>query len=172
MASSRTSLVAEGVIFIILGILAISLPTLVGMALTMVIGVTLLIAGVVHLFRVIKTRTNLGFIFPLLAAILAIIIGCLMLFYPLHGVVILSTLLVIWLLAHGLMQFFSAIQMRKMNPNWGVMLISGIISILLGSFLILSWPVSSLILLGLLFGVNLMFYGLSLCAIGFLAKAH
>ncbi len=164
---SKSLMISQGIIFTILGLIAIGLPVLTSVSLTIFIGIILLVAGLMLLVQLLQHKGDSAFWLPLIGALFAIVIGCYMIFHPIHGVIILSTLLLIWFISHGLMEILLSFQFKKLNANWGIMLLSGIITLLLAIFIIASWPTSSLVILGILFGINLMLYGIALCALGF-----
>ena len=59
----------------------------------------------------------------------------------------------------GIIQVAIAFQLRRIAPNWGWTLVSGIIGIIFGIFVWSSFPSSAAWLIGTLIGVNLLFDG-------------
>lgn len=164
---SKGLMITQGLIFSILGIIAIGLPVITSMSLTIFVGVFLLIVGLMLLIQLVQHKGEAAFWMPLIGALIAIGLGGYMVFHPVHGVMILATLLLVWFIAHGFMEVILAFQLKGSNANWGLMLLSGIITLLLAVIIIASWPASSLVILGILFGINLLLYGIALCALGF-----
>lgn len=164
---SKGLLITQGIIFAILGLIAIGLPVVTSVSLTIFIGAFLLTVGLMLIIQLFSHKEEGGFWLPLLGGLIAIGLGAYIVFHPIHGVVILATLLLVWFIVHGIMEILLAFQLKKMNDNWGLMLFTGIITLLLAAIIISSWPASSLVILGILFGINLLMYGMALCAIGF-----
>ena len=86
----------EGVVLLVLGATAIAIPELATIAVTIIVGWLLLVSGVVGLFTTFWMRAAPGFVWSLLSAILAIVVGLMLLASPLRGAVSLTLLLVIW----------------------------------------------------------------------------
>lgn len=164
---SKGLMITQGLIFSILGMIAIGLPVITSVSLTVFIGVFLLVVGLMLLIQLLQHKGDSAFWMPLIGALFAIGLGAYMLFHPVHGTVILATLLLVWFIAHGFMEVILAFQLKASNDNWGLMLLSGIITLLLAVIILSSWPASSLVILGILFGINLLLYGIALCALGF-----
>ncbi len=158
----KSALIIEGCIFMLLGVLAIALPTATSVSVAMIVGILLIIAGVIQVFRVFEHREGAEFWIPLILALLAILVGVLMLVYPLHGILVLAMLLGIWFFFHGIIEIAMAIQFRKVSSGWGFLLFSGIVSILLALLIWSGWPTSAVWLIGLLLGINLLLFGASL----------
>ena len=54
----------------------------------------------------------------------------------------------------------------RATPGWVWMLVSGVASLVLGIMVYKHWPSDSAAILGLFFGINLLFNGSSLLALG------
>src|SRR5438067_8984723 len=81
---------AEGVILVILGLLAVAVPLIAGLAITLVLGSLFLASGLVGLMTTFAMRHGPGFWWSLLSAVLAIVIGALLLARPGLGLVSLT----------------------------------------------------------------------------------
>ena len=69
------------------------------------------------------------------------------------------------LLASGVMRIILAFSMKRETP-WIWVLLSGVITLLLGVLILARWPVSSLYILGLFLGIDLIHGGRGLDRIG------
>jgi len=78
---------------------------------------------------------------------------------PLEGVLAFTLVLGVTIFVQGIIQVAIAFQMRRISPNWGWMLVSGIIGIIFGIFIWSNFPSSAAWLIGTLIGVNLLFDG-------------
>jgi uncharacterized membrane protein HdeD (DUF308 family) len=58
----------------------------------------------------------------------------------------------------------------KPDSRWWIVLLNGILSIALGGYLLVGWPLSSLYLVGLFVGVSLFFDGVVLLSMSKSAK--
>ncbi|WP_423063687.1 HdeD family acid-resistance protein [Candidiatus Paracoxiella cheracis] len=158
----RKHYVLEGIVLIILGILAIFLPAFTTLSLTLLIGWILLIGGIIQLYRTFKGVKASSFWISLINCLLAIIIGILLLLYPLHGMMFLTLLLGIFFLFQGITQIAMGIQIKPISNNWGFLVVSGIVSIILSILIWIKWPSISSWFIGLLVGINLLLFGISL----------
>jgi uncharacterized membrane protein HdeD (DUF308 family) len=86
-------------------------------------------------------------------------------FGPGQALLILTLLLIVFLMVEGISKVIFALTIRPF-PNWGWVLASGIIGILLALYLWASLPITAIWLLGVLLGIQLICEG---AAIGYLA---
>ena len=63
------------------------------------------------------------------------------------------------LMVGGVVRIFLAWSMREAGKPWGWVVVSGIISLLLGLMIIAKWPYSSFYVLGIFLGIDLIFIG-------------
>lgn len=143
------------------GVLAIGLPTFTALSFETLIGALLAISGAVKGVSSIKSHIHW---WSFLSAALMVIVGALMLWQPIPGVIALATLVALFLLTEGLTEICLALEFESAR-NWGWLLVSGIISVLLSVLLFFGWPGMTVMFLGVLIGVNLMLYGISLLAV-------
>ena len=70
------------------------------------------------------------------------------------------------LTASGIMRIILSFGMKQGTP-WLSVAASGVITLLLGLMILAHWPISSLYILGLFLGIDLVFAGLGWISIGF-----
>src|SRR5215468_6301083 len=85
---------AEGIILVILGLLAIVVPPLATLAVTFFIGWLFVISGIAGLIMTFMARRAPGFWWALLSAVIALIAGGLLLWQPVLGVLSLTFVLI------------------------------------------------------------------------------
>src|SRR5215217_8985020 len=109
----------------------------------------------------------LGLVF-LIGGIVAlyIVAGLVTFSNPLLAAALLTLLLGASLVASGIMRLILAFSMKD-GAHWGWVLLSGLITLLLGFVILSRWPVSSLYVLGVFLGIDLVLAGASWIAIGF-----
>src|SRR5258707_15403870 len=83
----------EGVVLLILGILAIVVPPIATLAVEVLIGWLLLISGIVGLIATLRMRAAPGFGWSLLSAVIGIAAGIVLLRWPLSGALSLTLIL-------------------------------------------------------------------------------
>ncbi|RUR74453.1 HdeD family acid-resistance protein [Chlorogloeopsis fritschii PCC 9212] len=156
--------IALGIFMILLGIAAIVEPFIATIAVARVLSWVFLFAGIIRTIHAVQSRRQRGFWAKLLIGILYIITGILLLSNVL-GATLSLTIAFGWvILAQGIFEVIAAFQARP-EPNWGWMLFSGIIAIILGILILYQWPFNAVWLLGVFTGVSFLFSGAWMIAI-------
>lgn len=152
--------VTQGVIMVILGILAIIWPGIATIAVDFYIGWLFLISGIVGLVAMFWSENAAAFFWTLITAALSLVVGILLLWKPGAGAASLTIVLIAFFIAEGLFQTVGSISYRNIIPHtWGWLLASGIADLLLAALLIAGWPNTVGWALGLIVGVNLITSG-------------
>lgn len=150
----------EGIILLVLGVLAIIVPMLATLAVAIFIGWLFLISGVVGLITTFWARHAPGFWWSLLSAVLGIAAGVVLLAWPVTGAVSLTLLLIVFFIIEGVASIMYAFEhKRELSGRWGWMLVSGIIDLILAAIIWAGLPGTAAWALGLLVGINLLFGG-------------
>jgi uncharacterized membrane protein HdeD (DUF308 family) len=161
----------EGIILVILGILAILLPVVATLAFTLVIGWLFLISGIVGLVTTFWMRHAPGFWWALLSAVVGIIAGVLLLAQPILGTLSLTLVLIAFFLVEGIATIMYAIDHKaQLSGRWGWMLASGIVDLILAGIIFAGLPGTAAWALGLLVGINMLFGGAALIAMALAAR--
>jgi uncharacterized membrane protein HdeD (DUF308 family) len=162
---------AEGIVLLVLGALAIVVPPLAGVATTILLGWLFLIGGAIGLVSTFGARQAPGFVWSLLSALLSIIVGGTLLWNPLAGLVTLTYVLIAYFIADGILIIVLSIMHRRaLSGRWEWMLLNGIIDLVLAGVIIAGLPGTLLWALGLLVGIDLVFGGASLIAMALAAR--
>jgi uncharacterized membrane protein HdeD (DUF308 family) len=162
---------AEGIGLLILGIIAILVPPIATLAVTILFGWLLLIAGVMGLYTTYMLRHAPGFWWSLLSAVLAVVVGVLLLVAPLRGALSLTLLLIAFFVIEGVASIMFAFDhKRELSGRWGWMLVSGIIDLVLAAIIFAGLPGTVAWALGLLVGINMIFGGAALIAMALHAR--
>ncbi len=161
----------EGIIFLVLGIFAISQPFLMTLSIEFFVGVVLIAAGAVQLIRGISSRGNSSLWTSLIGGALALIAGLLLLFNPTSGALTLTFLITVFLVLDGITKMISSFQYRSVE-GWGWLLFSGVISLILAGLIYSGWPTTAGWVIGLYVGVYLLFLGSSLIVLSFYLKKN
>ncbi len=162
---SWTPLILSGIGLAVLGVLAMVFPFVSGLSLSIIFGALLVVGGVVHLAQAFGTRRWRAFAWQLVLAGVYGLAGFALLANPIVGLATLTTLLIAFFLAEGLVEIIMGVQSRA-HSGWGSLVVSGAVSLLLAGLLIAGLPESLLWALGLLFGVNVLVTGLTMAYLG------
>lgn len=148
----------NGLIFMALGIIAIMSPLIAAEFLDILIGCVLFITGV---FQASVSYASGRHWTYYLTAIIYVVAGALLVIQPQAGILALATIIAIFLLLQGCVQIFYA-SVYAPFKGWGWMLVGGLISIALTALIYTGWPVTAIWFLGIVVGINLFAFGLSL----------
>ena len=163
----------EGILLVILGVLAMLAPVIATLWVTIFLGLMLLISGIVGLVTTLRARQAPGFWWSLLSAIVAIVAGVLLLYRPLLGTLSLTAVLIGFLFADGVLIIMYAFEHRSaLSGRWGWLLASGILDLILGVILFAGLPGTALWALGLLLGISLLFGGWALIMMALHARPN
>lgn len=158
-------IVALGVIYLIAGFIALGSVAMATVVSVLIVGVMMIIAGVAEVISAFQIKSWGKFLFWALLGVLYIIAGFVTFENPLLAAVLLTLVLGASLVASGIMRIFLAFSMKRETP-WIWVALSGAITLLLGILILLRWPVSSLYILGLFLGIDLIMAGAGWIGLG------
>ena len=104
---------AEGIVLVVLGVLAIIIPQLASLAVTILIGWLFLISGVVGLITTFWAKGAPGFWWSLVSAVIAIGAGVVLLGWPISGTLSLTLVLIVFFVVEGVASIMYAIEHRR-----------------------------------------------------------
>jgi uncharacterized membrane protein HdeD (DUF308 family) len=157
-----------GIGLLVLGAICIIGSVAATFATILVVGWLLLFGGVVALVHAFRMRTWSGFFLYFVTALLRGFTGYLLIRYPLAGALTFTLVLALFFVVGGLLRTIGAAMMKFLN--WGWIVFSGVVSVVLGIMLLVQMPVSSLWFLGFAVGVEMLVDGGSL--VGFATAIH
>lgn len=152
---------AEGIVLIVLGIIAILAPHFFTVAIVVSLGWILLFGGTFLIVRALSLFRMPGFGLWLFMGLLQFAIGYVFLAQPLEGILTLTILMTLFFALEGVAKISFALMMRPL-AHWGYVLFSGLTALVLALVVWMSWPGAAEWLLGLLFGINMFLGGWSL----------
>ena len=159
-------IVALGIVYLLAGFIALGSVVMATVASVLVVGVMMIIAGVAEVFSAFQIKSWGKFLLWVLLGVLYIVAGFVTFENPLLAAAVLTLILGASLLASGVMRIILAFSMKQETP-WIWILLSGVITLLLGLLILAHWPVSSLYILGLFLGIDLIMAGAGWIGLGF-----
>ncbi|QDH13321.1 HdeD family acid-resistance protein [Formicincola oecophyllae] len=158
--------IASGALMVVLGILAWVTSFWLTMGSVMILGAFMLVGGAVQLVQGFGHggRGMPRWLNVLTGALIAIA-GGLMCWHPVLGADVVTAFIAALLIFGGLMRFWYAFSVRGI-PGWWWGLVSGLITLALGVVLWAWMPTASLIFIGTLISVELLFSGISAIFLG------
>ena len=151
-------LLAAGIVLIILGVLGLGASALLSVASAIWFGAMIFVGGIVLLVDAFRHQGWKSRIMHLLIGLLYIAVGALTFVNPLVATASLTLLAGCALVATGVLRIFVAFQNREL-PHWIWILVSGLLSLLLGVMILVQWPGSSLWVLGSFLAIELIMQG-------------
>ena len=96
-----------------------------------------------------------GFWWSLISAVLAIVVGGMLVAEPIRGSVSLTLLLIAFFIIEGVVSVMFALDHRKELPGaWGWMLASGVVDLALATMILAGLPGTAVWVIGLLVGIS------------------
>jgi uncharacterized membrane protein HdeD (DUF308 family) len=161
----------EGLLLAVLGVAALILPPLAGLAITILLGWMFLISGIGGLIVTYWARAMPGFWWSLISAALAVLAGMILLARPMQAVLTLTIVLGAYFLAEGVTTIMYALEHRReLSGRWSWLLISGLLDIAISFMVIAGLPNSADWAIGILVGINLLFGGATLIGMALAAR--
>lgn len=144
-----------------LGILAIIAPLAATFAFEQLAGIAFTIGGIIMVVHAFRWKLSERFFFSLILGLFYLAFGIYLLVFPLGGVFTLTAALAIFFFAVGLVKIINAFRIRP-SSQWGWLLLSGLISIVLSVLIWAGMPLSALWVIGVIVGIDLLFFGLAM----------
>jgi uncharacterized membrane protein HdeD (DUF308 family) len=157
-------IVGLGVLCIVLGILAFALVVSATIASVLTIGFFLIVTGGMEITLGFGSRGWGKFFLWILAGLLYVAAGAVAIAQPLMAAAFFTLMLGAGFLATGVLRLWLAFEMPPGSRALGIL--SGLVTALLGVLIIAGWPGNSFFILGMLLGIDLVFYGVSWIAFG------
>src|SRR5215475_2123986 len=151
-------IVALGVVYLIVGFIALGSVAMATVASVLVVGVMMIIAGVAEVINAFQIKSWGKFLLWALLGVLYVVAGFVTFENPLFAAVVLTLILGASLVASGIMRIILAFSMKREQP-WIWLLLSSIITLLLGLLILARWPINSVYVLGIFLGIDLIFAG-------------
>lgn len=161
--------VALGLAFIVLGFIALAHVLTASVVTALYVGILIIIGGIVQIFHAFKVKGWGRFLFWLLAGVLYLVTGALMLSQPLLTLAVLTLFIGVALAVDGVFKIIAGLG-AKGTAGWFFIVLSGVISLVLGFIIIGRWPENSLYILGLFLGIDLIMNGVATLAFGLAAR--
>lgn len=157
---SLTWSIILSVLMIAAGMLAIIVPPLAGIVVTVFVGWLLIFSAGAHFVFAWHSRSTNAAIWEVLIGILYLLVGGYLLINPILGVASLTFALAVYFVVEAVLEFVFSFRLRLM-PGSGWLLFDGIITAILAIIIWRTWPLSSAWVLGTLAGISMLFSGVA-----------
>lgn len=156
----KRSVLLQGILFVVLGVLALIIPAVFSVAFEWMVGWLFLIGGGIQLVRCIQSNGAPGYWFLMLSSLFSMVFGVFLVFRPVEGVAALTMFIALYFLAEGIVKILFAFQLRAFS-HWGWILFSGLCSIIISFIVFSGWPFTAMWFIGTLLGVYLIINGVT-----------
>ena len=166
LARARVLVPVEGAVLMVLGAVAIVLPGLAAIAVTVLLGWLFVFSGLIGFAVALGSRHLPGHRWSIVSALLALAAGTALMIWPIENVDSLMIVLGLFLTADGIFSVLYAVEHRgQFSGRWTWMLASGVFTLLFAAAILARVSMDAA-LLGTLVGVDLLISGVALVGIG------
>lgn len=158
-----------GIGMVLLGTAAMVVPAAFTLATSLVLGWVLVVLGAMQVLSLFHSKAKGETIWALITGVLGLAAGLVLLIKPLPGILTLTLLLALFLIAEGVVKAMWGFRLRP-EPGWGWLVLSGLLALLLGVLIYSKWPWDAVWVIGLMVGIDLLFTGWSVIAMSLALK--
>jgi uncharacterized membrane protein HdeD (DUF308 family) len=158
LRSARRRLIATGILSIVVGLVALAVPAAASVGTAIFIGWVLVFAGMVMTAHSFSRGSAGGVTLGVLNGLLTLLVGLYIVIFPLSGTVTLTFALAVWFFGIGALEVVAAGRTHG-KPMAALFGFSGALSAILGVLIVADLPSSAGWAIGLLVGINLVFWG-------------
>ncbi|MFP4164871.1 MAG: HdeD family acid-resistance protein [Chitinispirillaceae bacterium] len=149
-----------GIAMITLGLVTITMASITTLFTIFLLGIILTVRGGIDTVFSLVIYRQKRFWHQLSGGILSLVIGVIILLRPEVTAAVITFLIATFLIAGGLFRTIAA--PVEHESQWGWVMLGGLVSLLLGIWIMGGWPAISVWLIGLLLGVEILVHGMVL----------
>jgi uncharacterized membrane protein HdeD (DUF308 family) len=158
--TATTWSIVLSVLMIAVGVVAISVPMIAGVALTAIVGWLLIFSGLLHVGFAWRSGRAGSVVWEILLGMLYGAIGFYLVASPVAGLASLTLAIAFYLLIEGVLECVLSLRLRP-APGSGWLLVDGVVTLILAVMIWSTWPSSTAWVLGTLIGVGMFFSGIT-----------
>ncbi len=151
---------ALGILLVLLGLITLASPFYTSLFSTYFLGWMLIVAGIAEFVYAFVSGGLAKAILIIFSSVLTVVLGAILIAYPLVSLATLTFFIGIFLLVIGGYRVLTSLIQRNDRWAWGVT--SGVISFLLGILVLNHWPATALWVIGLFVGIEFITNGIVL----------
>lgn len=152
----------QGGLMIVVGILALLAPFAATLATTLFFGWLMIFGGILGAVAAFRAKGAPGFWSSVLLAVLAFVLGVVIIYDPIAGSVTLTWMLAFYFLLSGVFNFSIANAVKTSTKRSWWLIFSGVIDIALAAFLVIGLPGTAVWAVGLFLGLSFITSGMAL----------
>jgi uncharacterized membrane protein HdeD (DUF308 family) len=151
--------IALSIFLILAGLVAILLPPIMGLGVTLYIGWLLIVSGIAHFVFAWKSHSAGAVLWEVLVGFVYLFAGGYLVLHPLAGLLSLTLLLAIYLCIEGIFEIILSFKVTRSGRAW--LIFEGVITLILSIMIWRTWPFSTIWAIGTLVGISMLFSGFS-----------
>ena len=156
----------EAIALIVLGIFAVLAPIFAGAALALVLGILLAVSGGVGLISAFSGGRHAHVGWSLVSAGIALVVGLVLVFYPVAGAAALALILGVYLFLDGISLIGLALDHRRRgDAAWGWLLATAVLDLALALLIAIMGGLAKASLIGFIIGLDLILAGAAMLAL-------
>jgi len=159
-----------GALVALMGLLALYLVVSATIASVFTIAIFMIIAGGTEIAMGLTGQTWSRFFLLIIAGLLYVVGGAFALAQPFLAAAVFTLILGIALVVTGCMRIYIGTHLGK--PTRTMVILAGIVTAFVGLLIVLGWPTNSFFILGILLGLDLLFWGSSWIGFGLRLRAQ
>lgn len=159
-----------GVLVAALGVAALALVVSATIASVYIIALFMVVAGGAEIVFAFGARSWARFFLWVIAGLAYIVVAAFALAQPLMAAAVFTLLLGIALFVTGIIRIYVGTQLNK--DMRGIVIMAGAVTAVVGLVVLIGWPANSFVVLGVLLGLDLLFWGGAWITLGLRMKAH
>lgn len=167
IARHRGWYIFEGILFLLLAGLIVFLPGLTALTVQVVVAALLIVGGVFRILQALRTANSRWW-----RGVMGLIyagVGATMLIWPTLGLFALIWAIGILLVVEGAFEIVTAFTIKPIK-SWGWLLAAGIVSLVLGFFVLTEFPLAGVLYIAIALALSMALYGSSLLALAWNAE--
>jgi len=158
--TSATWSIVLSVLMMATGVIALLVPAITGVTVTLFIGWLLIFSGILHLGYAWRASGASAVIWEILVAVVYGVAGVYLLANPVMGLAALTLALVMYLVLESALEFVLGFSLRSVAGS-GWFVFDGIVTLVLAVLIARGFPASSMWAIGTLVGISMFFSGLT-----------
>jgi len=165
--STASSMKWMGILTIIFGILAMTMPYISGESVLLLIGILVMAGGIMRMIWAFKASSLGKGILVFIIGLLTLLAGFWIITEPFIAAGALTIVLSVYFFVDGFAEIIAAF---SLSEGRGWLIFEGVLTVILGVLLFVGFPFSGPLAVGVLLGVKLLLAGITMLTVGSAAK--
>lgn len=159
-----------GILMVVLGVIGLLMAATFTVASVLVFGALLVVGGVAQVIEAFRAKGWKSTALHVFIALVYIAAGAIALYDPVAASLSLTLFIAAMLIVAGVLRAIMALQMRPLR-GWVWVLAGGILSVLLAVAILVQWPLSGLLAIGLFVAIEFLINGWSCIVFALAARS-